>query len=117
MQTSSTLVSCCWNRNVTNFFCSTLLHQEYFLIPKHTLQKHITKVKPLPLSTFVLKLNFIHVHVSDSPKLLRIYPYEIFDRISDVTYEIFILTETIQYLNTHKNHFDILVSVIFFRSK
>ena len=44
--------------------------------------------KPLPFSTFVLKLNFTHIHFSDKLKLLRIGPYEILDRLSDVTYEL-----------------------------
>ena len=44
--------------------------------------------KPLPIVTFVLKRNFSHVRFSDKLKRLRIGTYEIFDRLSDVTYEL-----------------------------
>ena len=58
------------------------------LFKKLTL-KNITKTyhegKPLPLGTFALKRNFSHVHFSDKLKPLRIGPYKILDRLSDVT--------------------------------
>ena len=45
--------------------------------------------KPLPIGTFVLKRNFSHAHYSDKFKPLRIGPYKILDRVTDVTYELF----------------------------
>ena len=70
--------------------------QIYSTVYENTLQKinsheYITKTyhegKPLPTGTFVLKGNFTHVHFSDKLKPLRIGPYKIIDRLSDVTYE------------------------------
>ena len=71
--------------------------QIYSIVHNYTLKKinsqaFITKTyhkgKPLPLGTFVLKRNFTIVHFSDKPKTLRIGPYKILDRPSDVTYEV-----------------------------
>ena len=71
--------------------------QIYSTVYENTLQKinsnaYITKPyhegKPLPIGTFVLKCNFTHVHFSDKRKPLRIGPYKIIDRLSDVTYEL-----------------------------
>ena len=50
--------------------------------------------KPLPLGTFVLKRNFTHVYISDKLKPLRIGPYKILDRLSDVTYELLLRDES-----------------------
>ena len=44
--------------------------------------------RPLDIGTFVLKRNFIHVHFSDKLKPLRIGPFKIINKISDITYEI-----------------------------
>ena len=44
--------------------------------------------KPLDIGTFVLKRNFLHVHLSDKLKPLRIGPNKINNKISDITYEI-----------------------------
>ena len=44
--------------------------------------------RPLDIGTFVLKRNFLHVHFSDKLKPLRIGPFKIINRISDITYEI-----------------------------
>ena len=71
--------------------------QIYSIVYENTLRKinshaYITKTyhegKPLPTGTFVLKRNFTHVHFSAKLKPLRIGPYKIFDRLSDVTYEL-----------------------------
>ena len=55
-------------------------------------QAYITKKynqgKPLPFGTFVLKRTFSHIHFTDKFKLLRIGPYKIFYRLSDVTNEL-----------------------------
>ena len=75
----------------------TAMLQIYSTVYENTLQKtnshaYITKTyhegKPLPIGTFVLKRNFTHVHFSDKLKPLRIGPYKIIDRLSDVTYEL-----------------------------
>ena len=58
--------------------------------------------KPLPIGTFVLKRNFTHVHFSDKLKPLRIGPYKIIDRLSDVTYEL--LSQDGSTVHVHHNH-------------
>ena len=70
--------------------------------------------KPLHLGSFLLKLNFSHVHFSG--KLLQIGPYKSFDRLSDVTYELFSQNcstfhsqKTTLYLFIQKNHFYTLI--------
>ena len=75
----------------------TAMLQIYSIVHNYSLTKlisqaYITKiyheVKPLPLTTFVLKRNFTHFHISDKHKPLRIDPYKILNRLSDVTYEL-----------------------------
>ena len=75
----------------------TAMLQIYSTVYENTLRKinshaNITKTyyegKPLPIGTFVLKRNFTHVHFSEKLKPLRIGPYKIIDRLSDVTYEL-----------------------------
>ena len=44
--------------------------------------------RTLDIGTFVLKKNFLHVHFSDKLKPLRIGPFKIINKISDITYEI-----------------------------
>ena len=67
---------------------------------------YITKTyhegKPLPIGTFVLKRNFTHVHFSDKLKPLRIGPYKIIDRLSEVTYEL--LLQDGSTIHVHRNH-------------
>ena len=67
---------------------------------------YITKTyhegKPLPIGTFVLKRNFTHVNYSDKLKPLRIGPYKIIDRLSDVTYEL--LAQDGSTIHVHRNH-------------
>ena len=67
---------------------------------------YITKTyhegKPLPIGTFVLKRNFTHVHFSDKLKPLRIGPYKIIDRLSDVTDEL--LAQDGSTIHVHRNH-------------
>ena len=67
---------------------------------------YITKTyhegKPLPIGTFVLKRNFTHVQFSDKLKPLRIGPYKIIDRLSDVTYELF--SQDGSTIHVHCNH-------------
>ena len=85
--------------------------QLYSTVYKNTLKKinshaYITKTyqegKPLPIGTFVLKRNFSHVHFSDKLKPLRIGPYKILDRLSDVTYEL--LSQDGSTVLVHRNH-------------
>ena len=54
------------------------------------------------MGTFVLKRNFTHVHFSDKLKPLRIGPYKIIDRLSDVTYEL--LSQDGSTVHVHRNH-------------
>ena len=63
---------------------------------------HYHKGKPIPLGTFVLRRNFSHANFFDKPKHLRIGPYKILDRISDVTYEP--LPHDGSILHVHRNH-------------
>ena len=44
--------------------------------------------RPFDIGTFVLKRNFLHVHFSDKLNPLRIGPFKIINKISDITYEI-----------------------------
>ena len=85
--------------------------QIYSTVYENTLRKinshaYITKTyhegKPLPIDTFVLKRNFTHVHISDKLKPLRIGPYKILDRLSDVTYEL--LAQNGSTVHVHRNH-------------
>ena len=85
--------------------------QIYSTVYENTLRKinshaYITKTyhegKPLPIGTFVLKRNFTHVHFSDKLKPLRIGPYKIIDRLSDVTYEL--LAQDSSTVHVHRNH-------------
>ena len=57
--------------------------------------------KPLPICTFVLKRNFTHVHFSKL-KPLRIGPYKIIDRLSDVTNEL--LSQDGSTVQVYRNH-------------
>ena len=85
--------------------------QIYSTLYENTLRKinshaYITKTyhegKPLPIGTFVLKRNFTLVHFSDKLKPLRIGPYKIIDRLSDVTYEL--LAQDGSTIHVHRNH-------------
>ena len=89
----------------------TAMLQTYSIVYENTLRKinshaYITKKyhegKPLPIGTFVLKRNFTHVHSSDKLKPLRIGPYKIIDRLSDVTYEL--LAQDGSTIHVHRNH-------------
>ena len=75
----------------------TAMLQIYSTVYENTLRKisshaYNTKTyhegKPLPSGTLVLKRNFTHVHFSDKLEPLRIGPYKIIDRLSDVTYDL-----------------------------
>ena len=89
----------------------TAMLQIYSTVYENTLRKinshaYITKTyhegKPLPIGIFVLKRNFTHVHFSDKLKPLRIGPYKIIDRLSDVTYEL--LAQDGSTVHVHRNH-------------
>ena len=89
----------------------TAMLQTYSIVYENTLRKinshaYNTKIyhedKPLHIGTFVLKRNFTHVHFSDKLKPLRIGPYKIFDRLSDVTYEL--LSQDGYTVHVHCNH-------------
>ena len=107
------------------FFCRTLskpipqwflavetaMLQIYSTVYENTLRKidshtYITKTchdgKPLPIGTFILKRNFTHVNFSDKLKPLRIGPYKIIDRPSDVTNEL--LSQDGSTVHVHRNH-------------
>ena len=78
----------------------------YYTLKKLNSHAYITKTyhegKPLPIGTFVLKRHFAHVQFSDKLKPLRIGPYKILDRLSDVTYEL--LAQDGSTLHVHRNH-------------
>ena len=78
----------------------------YYTQKKLNSYAYITKTfherKPLPIGTFVLKRHFAPVHFSDKLKPLRIGPYKILDRLSDVTYEL--LAQDGSTLHVHRNH-------------
>ena len=59
--------------------------------------------RPLDIGTFVLKRNFLHVHFSDKLKPLRIGPFKIINKISDITYEI--VNQDGYTSHIHRNHF------------
>ena len=89
----------------------TAMLQIYSTVYENTSRKinshaYITKTyhegKPLPIGTFVLKRNFTHVQFSDKIKPLRIGPYKIIDRLSDVTYEL--LAKDGFKIHVHRNH-------------
>ena len=93
------------------FAVETAMLQIYSTVYENILRKinshtYITKTyhegKPLPIGTFVLKRNFTHVHFSDKLKPLRIGPYKILDRLSDVTYEL--LSQDGSTVHVHRNH-------------
>ena len=56
----------------------------------------------MDIGTFVLKRNFLHVHFSDKLKPLRIGPFKIIDKISDITYEI--VNQDGYTSHIHRNH-------------
>ena len=58
--------------------------------------------RPLDIGTFVLKRNFLHVYFSDKIKPLRIGPFKIINKISDITYEIFNQDGYTSHI--HRNH-------------
>ena len=58
--------------------------------------------RPLDIGTFVLKRNFLHVHFSEKLKPLRIGPFKIINKISDITYEI--VNQDGYTSHIHRNH-------------
>ena len=58
--------------------------------------------RPLDIGTFVLKRNFLHVHFSDKLKPLRIGPFKITNKLSDITYEI--VNQDGYTSHIHRNH-------------
>ena len=58
--------------------------------------------RPLDIGTFVLKGNFLHVHFSDILKPLRIGPFKIMNKTSDITYEI--VNQDGYTSHIHRNH-------------
>ena len=58
--------------------------------------------RSLDIGTFVLKRNFLHVHFSDKLKPLRIGPFKIINKISDITYEI--VNQDGYTSHIHRNH-------------
>ena len=89
----------------------TAMLQIYSTVYENTLREinshaYITKTyhegKPLPIGTFVLKRNFTHVHFSDKLKPLRIGPYKVIDRLSDITYEL--LSQDGSTVHVHRNN-------------
>ena len=89
----------CRNCNVTNILHCILLHPK-----KLNSYAYITKTyhEGKPIGTFVLKRHFAHIQFSDKFKPLRIGPYKILDRLSDVTYEL--LAQDGSTLHVHRNY-------------
>ena len=58
--------------------------------------------RPLDIGTFVLKRNFLHVHFSEKLKPLRIGPFKIINKLSDITYEI--VNQDGYTSHIHRNH-------------
>ena len=58
--------------------------------------------RPLDIGTFVLKRNFLHLPFSDKLKPLRIGPFKIINKISDITYEI--VNQDGYTSHIHRNH-------------
>ena len=58
--------------------------------------------RPLNIGTFVLKRNFLHVHFSDKLKPLRVGPFKIINKISDIIYEI--VNQDGYTSHIHRNH-------------
>ena len=58
--------------------------------------------RSLDIGAFVLKRNFLHVHFSDKLKPLRIGPFKIINKISDITYEI--VNQDGYTSHIHRNH-------------
>ena len=79
---------------------------QYYTLKEIISRAYITKpydeCNPPPLGTFVLKRNFTHVHFSDELKPLRIGPYKILARLSDVTYEL--LSQDGTTFHIHQDH-------------
>ena len=89
----------------------TAMLQIYSTVREDTLKKinstaYIIKTyhegKPLSFGRFVLKRIFTHIHFSDKLKPLRIGPYKILERLSDVTYEL--LAQDRSTLHVHRSH-------------
>ena len=66
------------------------------------LNKTKNNPRALDIGTFVLKRNFLHVHFSDKLKPLRIRPFKILDKISEITYEI--VNQDGYTSHIHRNH-------------
>ena len=66
------------------------------------LNKTYNNPRPLDIVTFVLKRNFLHVHFSDKLKPLRIRPFRIINKISEITFEIFNQDGYTSHI--HRNH-------------
>ena len=60
------------------------------------------KPRTLDICTFVLKRNFLHNQFSDKLKPLRIGPFKILNKISDITYEI--VNQDGYTSHIHRNH-------------
>ena len=58
--------------------------------------------RPLDIGTFVLKRNFLHVRFSDKLKPLRIGPFKIINKISDITNKI--VNQDGYTCHIHRNH-------------
>ena len=58
--------------------------------------------RTLDIGTFVLKINFLHVHFSDKLKPLRIGPFKISNNFTDTTYEI--VNQDGYTSHLHRNH-------------
>ena len=58
--------------------------------------------RSLDIGTFVLKRNFLHIHFSEKLKPLRIGPFKIMNKFSDITYEI--VNQDGYTSHIHRNH-------------
>ena len=89
----------------------TAMIQIYLTVYENTKRKRNSLVsfnktynnqRPLDIGTFVLERNFLHVHFSDKLKPLRIGPFKINNKISDITYEI--VNQNGYTSQIHRNH-------------
>ena len=64
--------------------------------------KTYSNPRPLDIGTFVQKRYFLHVHFSDKLKTLRIGPFKIISKFSDITYEI--VNQDGYTSHIHRNH-------------
>ena len=85
--------------------------QIYHKVNENTKRKNISfayfnetyyNPRPIDIGTFVLRRKYLHVNFSDKLKPLRIGPFKINNKISDITYEIVNQDDYTSHI--HRNH-------------